>query len=116
MSRRLNPLSLATSPRAEDETPFEKVGQAFPGQYGWGTQEVPVLSQEHVNVVSEGGNPDISPMRFPVVRTGHLRLKVRCTVQGLCEDTEGQGSLACCSPWGRRVGHDLVTKQQQQGL
>ena len=20
--------------------------------------------------------------------------------------TEGQGSLACCSPWGRRVGHD----------
>ena len=22
---------------------------------------------------------------------------------------EGQGSLAWCSPWGRRVGHDLVT-------
>ena len=21
-------------------------------------------------------------------------------------DGEGQGSLACCSPWGRRVGHD----------
>ena len=20
---------------------------------------------------------------------------------------DGQGSLACCSPWGRRVGHDL---------
>ena len=19
---------------------------------------------------------------------------------------DGQGSLACCSPWGRRVGHD----------
>ena len=19
---------------------------------------------------------------------------------------EGQGSLACCTPWGRRVGHD----------
>ena len=20
--------------------------------------------------------------------------------------SEGQGSLVCCSPWGRRVGHD----------
>ena len=25
---------------------------------------------------------------------------------------EGQGSLASCSPWGCRVGHDLVTEQQ----
>ena len=25
---------------------------------------------------------------------------------------EGQGGLACCSPWGRRVGHNLVTEQQ----
>ena len=24
---------------------------------------------------------------------------------------EGQGSLACYSPWGRRVGHDWATKQ-----
>ena len=29
-------------------------------------------------------------------------------------DSEGQGSLVCCSTWGRRVGHDLVTKQKQQ--
>ena len=29
-------------------------------------------------------------------------------------DGEGQGSLACCNPWGHRVGHDLATKQQQQ--
>ena len=29
-------------------------------------------------------------------------------------DCEGQGSLACCSPWGRRVGRDLATEQQQQ--
>ena len=28
-------------------------------------------------------------------------------------DSKGQGSLVCCSPWGRRVGHNLVTKQQQ---
>ena len=27
-------------------------------------------------------------------------------------DSEGQeGSLACCSSWGRRVGQDLVTEQ-----
>ena len=24
-------------------------------------------------------------------------------------DSEGQGSLVCCSPWGCRVGHDLAT-------
>ena len=23
---------------------------------------------------------------------------------------DGQGSLACCSPWGRRVGHDWATE------
>ena len=27
------------------------------------------------------------------------------------EDGEGQGSLACCSPWGHRVEHDWVTEQ-----
>ena len=27
-------------------------------------------------------------------------------------DTKGQGTLACCSPWGHRVGCDLVTEQQ----
>ena len=25
-------------------------------------------------------------------------------------DGEGQGSLACCSPWDGRVAHDLVTE------
>ena len=29
-------------------------------------------------------------------------------------DSEGQGSLACCSPWGCRVGHDWATEQQQK--
>ena len=28
-------------------------------------------------------------------------------------DRERQESLACCSPWGRKVRHDLATKQQQ---
>ena len=27
-------------------------------------------------------------------------------------DGEGQGSLACCSPWGHKVRHDLATEQQ----
>ena len=27
-------------------------------------------------------------------------------------DSEGQRSLACCSPWGHRVRHDLATEQQ----
>ena len=28
-------------------------------------------------------------------------------------DGEGQGSLACCSPWDLRVRHGLATEQQQ---
>ena len=28
-------------------------------------------------------------------------------------DSEGQGSLACCSPWDLRVGHNLATEQQK---
>ena len=31
-------------------------------------------------------------------------------------DGEGQGSLARCSPWGRKLGHDLATNQQQQQI
>ena len=27
-------------------------------------------------------------------------------------DSEGQGCLECCSPWDRKVRHDLVTEQQ----
>ena len=29
------------------------------------------------------------------------------------QDCEGQGSLVCCSLWGRRVRHDWVIEQQQ---
>ena len=28
---------------------------------------------------------------------------------------DGQASLACCSPWGHRVGHNLATEQQYLG-
>ena len=31
-------------------------------------------------------------------------------------DSEGQGSLGCCNPWGRWVGHNWMTEQQQQIL
>ena len=29
-------------------------------------------------------------------------------------DGGGQGSLVCCSPWGRRIRHNWVIDQQQQ--
>ena len=29
------------------------------------------------------------------------------------EDSGGQGSLVCCSPWGYKVAHDLASEQQQ---
>ena len=29
----------------------------------------------------------------------------------ILRDSGGQGSLACCSPWGCRVGHHLATEQ-----
>ena len=30
-------------------------------------------------------------------------------------DSEGRGSLVCCSPWGCRVRHDLLIEQQLFG-
>ena len=42
----------------------------------------------------------------------HYRLNEREFEQPL-GDSEGQGSLACCSPWDCRVRHDLVTGQQK---
>ena len=42
----------------------------------------------------------------------HHRLNERKLGQTL-GDGEGQGGLACCSPWGYRVGHNWETEQQQ---
>ena len=28
-------------------------------------------------------------------------------------DSGGRGGLVCCSPWGRRVGHNITAEQQQ---
>ena len=41
----------------------------------------------------------------------HHRLNGHESEQAL-GDREGQGSLACCHSWGRRVRHDLATEQQ----
>ena len=30
------------------------------------------------------------------------------------EDSERQKKLVCCSPWGRRVRHDLATNQHKE--
>ena len=35
-----------------------------------------------------------------------------CEFEQTAGDSEGQGSLACCNPWGCRVGHDLGTDPQ----
>ena len=42
---------------------------------------------------------------------GHHRLEGPDFVQAP-GDGEWQGSLACCSPQGHRVGHDWATEQQ----
>ena len=42
----------------------------------------------------------------------HYQLNERELEQTL-EDSEGQGSVTCCCPWGHRVGHGLATEQQQ---
>ena len=43
----------------------------------------------------------------------HHRLNGHEFEQAL-RDGEGQGSLAYCSSWGHRVGHDLVTKDREE--
>ena len=43
-------------------------------------------------------------------------IDMRLSIEQTPGDSEGQGSLACCSPMGlQRVGHNLVTEQQQSG-
>ena len=42
----------------------------------------------------------------------HHQLKGHESEQTL-GDSEGQGSLACCRPWGCGVRHNLATEQQQ---
>ena len=36
-----------------------------------------------------------------------------CEFEQTPGDRGGQRSLVCCSPWGRRFGHDLATEEQQ---
>ena len=41
----------------------------------------------------------------------HHRLNV-CEFEQTPGDGEGQGSLACCISWGRRIRQDLATEQE----
>ena len=50
----------------------------------------------------------------PWVGRNPWRRKWQPTPVFLPEKSHGQRSLAGCSPWGCRVGHNLATKQQQQ--
>ena len=43
----------------------------------------------------------------------HHRIKGHEFAQALC-DSEGQGSLACCSPRGHKESDMTVTEQQQK--
>ena len=43
----------------------------------------------------------------------HLSSLIRDRNGQTLGDGDGQGGLKYCSPWGHRVGHDLVTEQQQ---
>ena len=53
-------------------------------------------------------------------RRGQVGLLSTCKGRGgwgqALADSRGQGSLACCSPRGRRVSHDWATAQQQKLL
>ena len=51
-------------------------------------------------------------------RKGRQRMKwldglSRCEFEQTLGDSEEQGSLACCSPWGHRVGHDLLNNNNR---
>ena len=37
-------------------------------------------------------------------------------VRANSRDSEGQGTLVCCSPWGCRVGHDWATGSQKKSI
>ena len=42
-----------------------------------------------------------------------LRRLNACELEQTLEGAGRQGSLACCRPWGHRVGCDSVTEQEQ---
>ena len=55
-------------------------------------------------------------------RRGHQRIRwldgitdaVDLSLSRVLGDGEGHGILACCSPWGHRVGHDLATELRRR--
>ena len=63
-----------------------------------------ILPLEEVGVDGFSGNKTLSALKL-----GH-------EFEQTPGDSGGQGSLACCSPWGRRVRRDLATEQLIQYL
>ena len=55
-------------------------------------------------------------------RRGHQRMRwldhitnsTDMNFSKLLGDSEGQGSVVCCSPWGCRLGYDLATEQEEE--
>ena len=45
---------------------------------------------------------------------GRIRWLNEHKLEHIPGDREGQGSLVFCSPWGCRVGHDVMIEQKQQ--
>ena len=80
--------------------------------------EAPILWPPDANSWPFGKNPDAGKdWRQKEKRAAgdemvgwHHRLN-RHEFEQILGDNEGQGSLACCSPWGCRVRHNLVTEQ-----
>ena len=96
--------------------PKENQGWIF---FGRTDAEAPVLSSSHAKNWLIGKDPDTGKdwgqeekaVIEDEMSAWHHWLNGH-EFQQSQRDSEGQGSLVCCSPWGRRVRHNLVTEQQ----
>ena len=76
------------------------------GMQGWFNICKSINVSDYINAVKAKGE---GAPEEEVVRWNH-RLKW-CESGKTPEDSGGQRSLACCSPWGLKVRHQLVTGQ-----
>ena len=93
--------------------------EGFPG--GSGDKE------SACNAVGSAGEGNGYPLQYSCLESSLNRGDYQATVYGVAESdtteilklpffqTLGQGSLACCSPWGCRVGHNLATERLKGG-
>ena len=76
------------------------------GMQGWFNICKSINVSDYINAVKAKGE---GAPEEEVVRWNH-RLKW-CESEKTPGDSGGQRSLACCSPWGLKVRHQLVTGQ-----